>query len=828
MKDKIKEWLLSQQSEIDRLIASAGITYYNANRTQPNFVYDIQKCHHESYNLIRGKDLCYDRPGTAFSYSLWYQPRRINTFLSFFLDKLIQLEGQHIEVFDLGAGAGAIQWSLGLIYVGMKRLGFNPPKITVINIDTSPFMLNYNRTYLWPKFKESYPEVDHNFITDYEVNSWSNERNLETSNPLLAASYLFDASDNKEEIAKDFKKLVDKYKPNTILLLTSEQPDKVAFLKELKSDFENQGFNSEEVSDDKLIFAQPLKQINKLRTQLYQKLKINELRRDASWKDYSYSGLILSKPQAEITFSYNKETISELNIFNPPITVRRDVTLNKKQIQASENIDRPVVIVGPAGCGKSIVITEKIKNIVEKENYSTEVEILLTSFNKGLISKLSEWLIELLDSEKYTFKNDINNYSGKVEKSSHFIFKGSNKTNIRLLHFDMLPKKLGNVRYQGLVNHNQHFQILNEIIKKVKVQEKITNDQYDNILNSDFLFEEYHRVIYGLQVGITEGQDKYLTVQRKGRGNSPSLQRNSYRRKLAWFCLTEYAKRMHIENIQSFTLRRQYFYSKLKKEVSQELVKKYDYILVDEFQDCTEADFEIFYMLIKDPNNFTIAGDLAQSVHLGTTARIPRDERMDTRRFFRLDGSYRLPVRISEAIKGLSNALVTKFGNDEGVIDITPYKGSPPGSRPIAVYAENCNILADKIKAIFAEYRIYDLNKITILEKNWNLSNELNKRSINAETDSILSLKGLEKECVLWSTSIPLEFEKEVFEFSYTIVTRTSCILIIGLTEQTQNIYKKVLGMLDKERIIMWDKETEIKFETFCEEYEQQTIIDED
>ena len=282
---------------------------------------------------------------------------------------------------------------------------------------------------------------------------------------------------------------------------------------------------------------------------------------------------------------------------------------------------------------------------------------------------------------------------------------------------------------------------------------------------------------------------------------------------------------MHKEGIQSFTLRRQYFYSKLK---SQELVKKYDYILVDEFQDCTEADFEIFYMMIDNLNNFTIAGDLAQSVHLGTTARIPRDKQMSIRRFFRLDGSYRLPVRISEAIKGLSSALVTKFGNDEGVINIAPYKGSPPGARPIVVYAEDSNLLAVKVKAIFDKYQIYDLNGITILEKDVDLSQELRNLVLNVETYSILSLKGLEKECVLWSTSVPLEFEKEVFEFSYTIVTRTSCILIIGLTNQTKSIYRKVLGLLDKERLIIWDKETETKFEIFCEQYEQKTVKDED
>jgi len=207
MKNQLTDWLKTEQQNIDKAIANAGIQYYTERNTEPNFQYDLKQCHIESYNLIRGKDLCYDRPNTAFAYSLWYHPRRINTFLSFFLDKVLEHQGQHIEVFDLGAGAGAIQWGLGLIYSGLKRLGKTPPRITVINIDTSPFMLNYNKEYLWKEFLKFYPEIDNNFIVEYEVNSWNNERDLETSNPILAASYLFDASDNKTEISNDFKTL---------------------------------------------------------------------------------------------------------------------------------------------------------------------------------------------------------------------------------------------------------------------------------------------------------------------------------------------------------------------------------------------------------------------------------------------------------------------------------------------------------------------------------------------------------------------------------------------------------------------------------------------
>ena len=824
MKIKLKEWLILEQDNIDKAIANAGNKYYVEHQMKSNFQYDLQQCHLESYNLIQGKDLCYDRPNTAFAYSLWYHPRRINTFLSFFLDKVLELQVQHLEVFDLGAGAGAIQWGLGLIYAGLKKMGITPPRITVINIDTSPFMLNYNKEYLWKEFLNVYPEIDNNFIVEYEVNSWNNERNLETSNPILAASYLFDASDNKEEIANDFKSLVNKYKPNTVLLLTSSQPEKVQFLKEIEKQFKQNGYHTNNIIESNLIFNGQLTHINKFRTTLGTKLNISELQRSSSWTDRSHFGLILKKPQKELTFNFGFEPIRTINIYNPPITIRRNVTLNEKQKKAAKNTETPSIIVGPAGCGKSIVITEKIKNIVVSSNYNPNIKILVTTFNKGLIGKLAEWLKDLLDNTKYSFRYDIN-FRGVNDPSSHFTFKNSTQTNIRLLHFDMLPKLLGNVIYSGIVSQNKHVELLNEIIKKIKIQEKITDNRFDNILNPDFLFEEYHRVIYGLQVGITNSEDVYLNLTRRGRGNNPSLQKNSDRRKLTWKCLSEYASRMHNKGIQSFTLRRQYLYSKLK---SKEITPNYDYILVDEFQDCTEADFEIFHLMIKDPKNFTIAGDLAQSIHLGTAARIPRDERMTRRKFYRLDGSYRLPVRISECIKDLSIAIVQRFGNDEGVTDIIPYKGSPPGSRPIVVYGQTYIQVAIKVTEIFNQYKIYDLDKITILEKDIELRQEIVNRGLKAETDTILSLKGLEKECVLWSTSTPLEFKKEVFEFAYTIVTRTTCILIIAITQNTQNDYKKILGLLNKERLIMWDKETEQKFNIFCEKFKPTKIEDED
>ena len=194
----------------------------------------------------------------------------------------------------------------------------------------------------------------------------------------------------------------------------------------------------------------------------------------------------------------------------------------------------------------------------------------------------------------------------------------------------------------------------------------------------------------------------------------------------------------------------------------------------------------------------------------------------------RLQGSYRLPIRISECIAPISRALVTKGQEKEGVNAIESYKHAPPGARPIVVYAESTYTLMKKIHRIFNVYKCYGLDKITILERDKKLAESIEQAGITTETDSILALKGLEKKCVLWSTRIiPIEYEDNALEFVYTILSRTSCILIIALSPQTIPAYKEIIGLLNQERAIFWDKDTESRFPDFCSEMESTVETDE-
>jgi hypothetical protein len=237
----------------------------------------------------------------------------------------------------------------------------------------------------------------------------------------------------------------------------------------------------------------------------------------------------------------------------------------------------------------------------------------------------------------------------------------------------------------------------------------------------------------------------------------------------------------------------------------------FTHIFVDEFQDCTQSDYKIFNLLVRNVNNIVFAGDVAQAVHIGKVADFPRREREGepNRKIYHLKGSYRLPFRISESISNFS--AIIKNGSI-----ISPIKVAPPGARPIIVYATTYNELVHKIEAIFKSYKVYGLDKITILERDTFLCEALTKIEIPCETDTVLKLKGLEKTCILWATWKSFIHKQEVDEFVYTLVSRTTGILIIALMNQSIAKYNTFINLLRKDRIILWDMETQNNFDRFC------------
>jgi DNA helicase-2/ATP-dependent DNA helicase PcrA len=793
----LTQWLKQQQPVLEKIILESAQKFVAAHEGHPNFGYDLQCAQTETYNLTQGTDLCYDRYTTPVAYSLWYQARRINTFITLFQDKLLEAcqSGAPVEVFDLGAGTGCVQLCFGLVSVACQRLSKAQPMLRIINVDSSPFMLEYLRSYLWPQAIQHYPELK-NLPVEYHVYSWSNKQELSVTNPWICASYLFDSSENKEYLEYNFNELIKAFDPAKILMLTSAQPNKREMMETISVTLRKQAYKLVRSAHQNPVFQGTLEEVTAYRAFLKSTYHL-QASHDVSWSDNRFAALALEKAQSG--FAFNTDVRPEgLDLFNPPLRVRREVQLNDMQKKAARFEEVPSVIIGPAGCGKSIVITEKIINILEHYQWRKPLHILVTTFNKLLLKQLRAWLCDLLESRN--MPATVRDYKQPPDGTG-FVKTGEQECiTIELMNFETLPGMVGHI---GMCSYDRssHIEFLEKVIQEVRTDSGIRENVMQDVLNPAFIMEEYHRVIFGLQCRIELGEDHYQQLPRTGRGQK--LDRGD-RRKAVWQVLKRYESWMYSGPwANSFTGRRQQFLDKLK---ATSLTQPFDYVFVDEFQDCTQADFEIMSRMLSNVNNLVIGGDLAQAVHIGKTGAIPRDEAMSRRKKHVLKGSYRLPYRICEAIHPLSKYITSSTEDKEGTEEITPYKGAPPGARPIFLYAGTNGELAAKLVHIKQLYAPFSLHSMTILEADQELCKCIAKLKHPVETSTILKLKGLEKEFVVWSLQAGIEFEKEVFEFAYTIMTRTNCLLVIAASPAANPVYFPVLRHLTENRIIFWDE----------------------
>jgi hypothetical protein len=815
-KDALTNWLRNQQPRLEKILVKSAEDYYTANASHRNFTYCTKESSQELWLLKDGKDLCYDRPTIGFSYSLWYHPKRINTFLRYFTDLIYDSHKEEsIELFDLGAGTGAVLWAVGLIIQGLKELKLPCPKIRVVNIDTSAFMISYNYHFLWKNFSEEFPEVKEiSRDSDYKINSWTNVNNENCTNIWLCASYLFDHSDNALEIANDFRYIIENYKPNKVILLSSVHKRK--HCDAVSSELSKFNYNSYAQTITQPIFSGYLQKLYTFRDHISKKHNLN-LKGIPSWDIDSLYGTILVNKSPVLNLGFNG-----LKLFVQPENDRSQIRMSRQQIEAAIDYGRPTLVIGPAGCGKSVVLTQKIKNILNStkigNDYNPKLKILLTTFNKELVKLLGDWIEQLLDSGKFRrhFKCDNN---GRQSSYSYIQFSNSNNFNIYILHFDVLPTQIGglpalSVKNSGIDIELFHYNRMQAAVDIYVLKRNINTKGIEKVLDSGFLLDEYQRIIYGYECN---SEREYQVLERKGRGNSPQFRYNSRRRTIVWGIICVYLEGLKKDKLESFVIRRHKFVKKLRKDG---FPNKFSHIIVDEFQDCTQADYEIFYQLLQTPNNLTLAGDIAQSIHLGAALHVPRadDPRMGNFSRKNLEGSFRLPFRVSECIKPLSQIINTKFGVREGYQSnvISPYKGAPPGSRPILIYAMDTANAAIKVTEIYNAFKkslLLEKHKVTIYERDIELVKALGQLNTPCETEIILRTKGLEKHCVCWSTRIMIDTVNEHEEFIYTILTRTVSLLIIVIFPNIQPVYLDIIKKLIPERLMRWDEETEEKYQ---------------
>jgi len=795
--DQLIAWIRRQQPHLDQLIARSTAAAFAAHPEWSDF--ECAQSLEDTWELSRGGDCCYDRPSIGPTYASWYHARRMQDVLRHLLPWRSEPGVDAWTVIDLGCGSGATLWSLALIALAVREVEPDRPlEIEYIGIDSSLFMLEHAERMWHEHFVPYYPQAADVIKPRFGCRTWTTITVECRHRPRVVGSYLLDHSDDRHsvEIAAALHALVERHSAGRVLLLSAEK--KVNLLQSASKLF---GETEWEVASHgaaaEPIWSGELPALRAARQRIYGSRAGIQPRRWSNSPLWNFAGsecrsIELTARQAE-----------EGSLYGRPRRFQSE--LDGDQEKAAAPAERATVIVGAAGSGKSFVLSHRIAETA----LGGVKRILVTAFNKAVIDQLAQWVEERLRDRKWTrCEGDVRRAAEGLMNSavgSWVITSPDRSATITFMNWDLVMTRLVGVQgFQVLIGRELERE-LERTARLVEEDRSRRSTDLREILRPSFVEAEKHRVLYGLSNGDLH---VYRKVIRIGRGRRISEgQRDALVeifRKLDGTMLID-RRIAAVKQIQA----------------GSGPLETFDRTFVDEVQDFTPADFDILHALGRNHQSAVVAGDLSQSMQIGSSHRIPPLPNGHRWRRFYLPGSYRIPLRICECLLPLAENIARKHGAEIGEDAVLPHsrKSAVLGVRPILVFGRHTAEYAEQLIQIWSLYsrqrkrgEVQPYDKMTIAERDWSLGEAVGTRaagSINVELESMNRIKGLERSFVVWSTRVPLErVDESEDEWIYTILSRAKHILVLAVGPETLPFARELIRKrLLKTRIMPWTQE---------------------
>ncbi len=319
----------------------------------------------------------------------------------------------------------------------------------------------------------------------------------------------------------------------------------------------------------------------------------------------------------------------------------------------------PCVILAGAGTGKTYTIVEKLKYLFENNIYPIEKIVCITFSNEAansLYSKIKEFVKDKEPIVKtfHSFSADILREHGE---------KIGIKTNFSVLTPD--EAKILLHKFFGVIPNNCHKYI--ETIGTAK-DLGITFNEFEDFLSKQLGSSNKEDIEKNLQNMHLELQEINLEFDKeKKKDFSKKMKQFSDIKNLKNFIQSwkAYEKIKKKYNYQDYSDLSQNSLKLLEKH--SELVKEFDYVIVDEFQDTNKVQLDFLFKL--SPNgNLTVVGDLNQSIYRFRGAYkenltiLKKNFNISDSEVFTLDKSFRSPNKVLD----ISHQLITNnYSNKE-------------------------------------------------------------------------------------------------------------------------------------------------------------------
>lgn len=289
------------------------------------------------------------------------------------------------------------------------------------------------------------------------------------------------------------------------------------------------------------------------------------------------------------------------------------MNFNKSQIEAINHFKGPALVLAGPGSGKTAVVTHRVKTLIQSYKVNPS-NILVITFTKAAAGEMKERFLKLMETDSTTC------YFGTF----HSVF------------FTIL-RYAYNYKASDIILENEQFEIIKKIMAYYKVEYEDEKEMAGNLLS------EISRVKGGL-LDVNHyypsncGQDIFIKIYKMYENDLHSKRKIDFDDMLV-FCYELFSQR---------------------KDILEAWQNKFQYILIDEFQDINAAQINVIKMLAKKHNNIFVVGDDDQSIY-GFRGANPEimlnfEKEFEGCKKIILDVNYRSQKKIVEgAIKVINN-----------------------------------------------------------------------------------------------------------------------------------------------------------------------------
>jgi len=291
--------------------------------------------------------------------------------------------------------------------------------------------------------------------------------------------------------------------------------------------------------------------------------------------------------------------------------------LNKMQIEAVKHTEGPVLVVAGAGSGKTRVLTFRIAYLIDELGIQPSSILAITFTNKAA-NEMKNRVQEL-----------VGDASGKMWVSTF------HSACVRILRSNI--DKLGYTRDFVIYDSADQKTVVKDIIKTLGLK-----DEYE----PKYMINQ-----------ISRAKDRLLT---------PDKYREKYQHSIdqrkVWEVYDRYQRRLKANNALDFDdlINKTIELFSKEPEILEKFQDRFQYIMVDEYQDTNKAQYRLINQLAKKHKNICVVGDADQSIYKfrGADIRNILDFEKDYpgARTIKLEQNYRSTKRIlkaaNEIIKG--------------------------------------------------------------------------------------------------------------------------------------------------------------------------------